>query len=62
MIPHSLIMKCLNLFGIASNNKRLLGKRMVMWSMELTTYGRSLGTIEIRKDTCPGDYLYLLIL
>ena len=61
LIPHSWIMECLNLFGVASNVERLLKKSMEQWKTELTAYGNSLGSIAIKRGIFQGDSLSPLL-
>ena len=61
MIPHSWIEKCLEMFGIAENAKNLLVASMKKWKLELTSSGKSLGTVEIRRGIFQGDSLSPLL-
>ena len=61
MIPHSWIMECLNLVGVASTFERLLKKSMEKWKTELTAYGKSLGSIAIKRGIFQGDSLPSLL-
>ena len=48
MVPHSWIIKCLDLFGVAENIKRLLVNNMEKWKVMLRSKNSELGDIEIK--------------
>ena len=47
MVPHSWIIECLDLFGIAENIKSLLGNSMEKWKVMLCSGHTELGEVEI---------------
>ena len=61
MIPHSWILKCLEMFGAAGNIIALLEKSMNNWETELTASGRTLGTVNIKRGIFQGDSLSPLL-
>ncbi|XP_068684755.1 uncharacterized protein [Montipora foliosa] len=61
MVPHSWIVECLEMFGIAENVKKFLIDSMKTWKTELTSSGESLGVIHIRRGIFQGDSLSPLL-
>ena len=61
MVPHSWILECLDLFGIAENIKRLLMTSMKSWKTELTSCGEVLAEVRIRRGIFQGDSLSPLL-
>ena len=57
MVPHSWIVECLEMFGIAANVKQLLLSSMEGWKTELTSCGQTLGGVDINKGISQGDGL-----
>ena len=55
MIPHSWILKCLEMFGAAGNIIALLEKSMNNWETELTASGRTLGTVNVERYLSGGQ-------
>ena len=49
MVPHSWIIECLDLFGVAKNIKSLLGNSMEKWKVMLCSGNSELGEVEIRR-------------
>ena len=49
MVPHSWIIECLDLFGVAGNIKSLLVNSMEKWKVILCSRNSKLGEVEIRK-------------
>ena len=47
MIPHSWILKCLKMFGIASNITALMEKSMEKWNVNLVGGNEKLGNVHI---------------
>ena len=45
MVPHSWIVECLEMFGIATNLKQFLLRSMKEWKTELTSCGQTLGVV-----------------
>jgi len=61
MVPHSWIIECLEMFGIAENVKKFLTDSMETWKTELTSSGERLGVIHIRTGIFQGDSLSPLL-
>ena len=57
MVPHSWIIKCLDLFGVAENIKSLLVNSMKKWKVMLCSGNFELGEVEIKRGIFPGDSL-----
>ena len=49
MVPHSWIIECLDLFGVAENNKSLLVNCMEKWKVMLCLGNSELGEFEIKR-------------
>ena len=60
--PHSWILECMDLFGIAENIKRLLMTSMKSWKTELTSCGEVLAEIRIRRGIFQGDSLSPIVI
>ena len=61
MVPHSWIIDCLGLFGVAENIKSLLVNSMEMWKVMLCSGSSGLGEVEIKRDIFQGDSLSPLV-
>ena len=61
MIPHSWIIECLDLFGVAKNIKSLLVNSMEKWKVMLCSENSKLGEVEIKRGICQGDSLSHLL-
>ena len=61
MIPHSWIIECLDLFGVAENIKSLLVKSMEKWKVMLCSGNSELGEVEIKRGIFQGDSLSPLV-
>ena len=61
IIPHSWILKCLKMFGIASNITAIMEKAMERWNVDLVTGNEKLGNVRIRKGIFQGDSLSPLL-
>ena len=61
MVPHSWIMECLDLFGVAENVKSLLVNSMEKWKVMLCSENSELGKVEIKRDIFQGDSLSSLV-
>ena len=48
MVPHSWIVECLDLFGVAENIKSLLVNSMENWKVILCSGNSELGEVEIK--------------
>ena len=57
MVPHSWIIKCLDLFGVAENIKSLLVNSMEKWKVVLCAGNSELGEVEIKQGVFQGDSL-----
>ena len=49
MVPHSWIIECLDLFGVAVNIKSLLVNTMEKWKVMLCSGNSELGEVEIKN-------------
>ena len=49
MVPHSWILECMSMFGIAKNMEELLKSSMANWKTEHFVYGQSLGQVNIKR-------------
>ena len=61
MVPHSWVIECLDLFGVADNIKSLLVNSMEKWKVMLCTGSSELGEVEIRRGIFQGDSLSTLV-
>ena len=61
MVPHSWIIKCLDLFGVAENIKSLLVNSMEKWKVILCSGNSELGEVEIKRRIFQGDSLSPLV-
>ena len=61
MVPHSWIMKCLELTGTAQNIRSLLKNSMPKWKTLLTSEGEILGEVNIKRGIYQGDSLSPLL-
>ena len=61
MVPHSGIIECLDLFGVAENIKSLLINRMEKWNVILCSGNSELGKVKIKRGIFQGDYLSPLV-
>ena len=55
MVPHSWIIECLDLFGVAENIKSLLVNSMEKWKVMLCSGNPELGEVEIKRGIFQGD-------
>ena len=62
MVPHSWIIDCLDLFGVAGNIKSLLLNIMEKWKVILCLGNSKLGKVEIKRGIFQGDSLSLFVL
>ena len=49
MVPHSWIIECLDLFGVAENTKSLLANSIEKWEVMLCSGNSELGEAEIKR-------------
>ena len=61
MIPHSWIIRCLEIFKVADNIKKFIKNSMSHWETELTSGGQSLGKVKIQRGIFQGDSLSPLL-
>ena len=61
MVPHSWIIECLGLFGVAENIKSSLVNSMKKWKVILCSGNSELGEVEIKRGISPRDSLPLLV-
>ena len=57
MLPHSWIIECLDLSGLAKNIKSLLVNSMEKWKVMLCSGNSELGEVEIKRSTFQGNSL-----
>ena len=55
MVPHSWIIECLDLFGVAENIKSLLVNSMEKWKIMLCSGNSEFGEVEIKRCIFQGD-------
>ena len=55
MVPHSWIIECLDLFGVAENIKSLLVNSMEKWNVMLCSGNSELRKVEIKRGIFQGD-------
>ena len=61
MVPHSWIIKCMSMFGVADNIISVLSKSMEYWRTELSSGGERIGEVNIRRGIFQGDSLSPLL-
>ena len=61
MVPHSWIIKCLTMFGVAQNIINFLQMSMGKWTTELTSGNNVLGEVDIKRGIFQGDSLSPLL-
>ena len=61
MVPHSWIIECLDLLGVAENIKSLLVNSMEKWKVMLCSGNSELDEVEIKRDIFEGDSLSPLV-
>ena len=60
MVPHSWIIECLDLFGVAENIKSLVNSTE-KWKIILCSGNSELGEVEIKRGIFQGDSLSPLV-
>ena len=60
MVPHSWIIECLDLFGVAENIKSLFVNSTENWKVMLCSGNFELGEVEIKHVIFQGDSLWPL--
>ena len=61
MVPHSWIIECLDLFGVAGNIRSLSVNSTEKWKVTLCSGNSELGEVEIKRGVFQGDSLFLLV-
>ena len=61
MVPHSWIIKCLDLFGVAENIQSLLVNSMEKWKVMICSGNSELSDVEIKRGIFQGDSLSPLV-
>ena len=61
MVPHSWIIECLEMFGIANNAQDFLNNSINSWKLELNASGKTLREVDIRRGISQGDSLFPLL-
>ena len=61
MVPHSWIVECLDLFGVAENIRTLLVNSMEKWKVMLCAGNLELGEVDIKRGIFQGDSLSPLV-
>ena len=61
MVPHSWILKCLEMAGAAKNMIFTISNSLVNWKTVLTSGGMVLGQVDIRRGIFQGDSLPSLL-
>ena len=59
MVPHSWVIECLDLFGVAENINCLLVNSIEKWKVMLCSGNSELGEVEIKRGIFQGDSLSL---
>jgi Reverse transcriptase (RNA-dependent DNA polymerase) len=60
-VPHSWLMECLEMYRISRRVRTFLAGEMAKWTTELTSAGRMLGQVPIRRGIFQGDSLSPLL-
>ena len=55
MIPHSWVIRCLEIFRVAENVRNLSGNSMKSWETELTSGNQTLSRVRIKRRIFQGD-------
>ena len=61
IVPHSWIIECLDMFGVAENIKSLLVNSMEKWKVMLCSGNSELGEVETKRGIFQGDSLSPLV-
>ena len=61
LIPHAWLLKCMNMFGVASNMISLLENSMNTWRTDLTSGKSVFGEVRIKRGIFQGDSLSPLL-
>ena len=57
MVPHSWILECARMVGIAQNIINLIVNSMANWKIALTSHQEVLGTVDIKRGIFQGEPL-----
>ena len=60
-VPHSWILECLDMLGIADNVRSFLEKSMKKWKLLLSSIGSNLSEVDVNRGIFQGDSLSPLI-
>ena len=60
-VPHSWIKECMKMFGVAENVRKFLEKSMTKWQLSLTSNGKDLGDVNVKRGIFQGDSLSPLL-
>ena len=60
-VPHSWIKECMKMFGVAENVRKFLEKSMTKWQLSLTSNGKDLGDVNVKRGIFQGDSLSSLL-
>ena len=60
-VPHSWILECLDMFGIADNVRGFLEKSMKKWKLLLSSIGSNLSEVDVNRGIFQGNSLSPLI-
>ena len=60
-VPHSWILKCLKIYGIASNIITFMERSMQLWITTLTILNETIGIVRIKRGIFQGDSLSPLL-
>ena len=61
MVPHSWVLKCLEMVGAAKNIVSIISSNMLNWKTVLTSGGTVLGQVDIKRGIFQGDSLSPLL-
>ena len=60
-VPHSWIIECMEMFGVAENVREFLRRSMTQWKLSLTSNGEKLGDVDVKRGIFQGDSLSPLL-
>ena len=61
MVPHSWIVKCLDMVGVSEKVRHFLSESMKAWRVYLTCNNQTLGGVDIKRGIFQGDSLSPLL-
>ena len=56
-VSYSWILECMEMFKVADNIRNIIAKSMTSWETQLTSYGKRLGKVNIKRRMLRGDSL-----